>query len=103
MASPACAAGQPQPQLPATPLLMPCVDHRAHSYGRGQEHGGSGGKCRQKRQHVVGLPQQEGREHAGRGNAHAGARPRVAGRRQPGGQVGGEVGGERGQFGDAGS
>jgi len=78
---------------------MPHVDHQAHGDDRGDEQGGGGEAKRHERQRVVGLPQQDGRDHAGRGNDHADARPDVAGRRRPGEQAGGEVGGERGQLG----
>ena len=78
---------------------MPDVHHQADSDGRGQEHGGGGEKCRRERQEVVGLPQQKGGEHTGRGKAHADTRPGVTGRWAPCGQIGGEVSGKRVQLG----
>jgi hypothetical protein len=76
---------------------MPYVDHQAHGYDRGHEQGDGGDKERHEREPVVGVPQQDGRDHAGRGDDHADTRPDVAGRWRPGrGQAGGEVGGERG-------
>ena len=74
---------------------MACIDHQAHGYGRDQEHG-DGGEKRYREARAAGLPVQEGREHKGRGDAHADARPAVARLRQRVGQASREVGGERG-------
>jgi len=77
---------------------MPHVDHQAHGDDRGDEQGGGGEAKRHERQRVVGLPQQDGRNHTGSSDDHNDGNPDIPGRRRPGRRIDpadGEVRGER--------
>lgn len=87
--------------LLARPLLTPHVDNHADRYDRGHEQGdGRDQECQDGQAGRL-VPQQDGRNDARGGDAHADADPDICGRRGPGRsihQADGEVRGKRGQL-----
>jgi hypothetical protein len=89
----------PRRQLPAMPLLTSHVDHHAQRYDRGHEQGDGRENEGQERRHVIWARQQDGRNHADRGDDHPDANPDILARRRPGRCVhpaDGEIRDERG-------